>query len=139
MVFAALLLVGAFQPVSATEPNDTDVTETEEIAGDSLRETEENFDIPAVSSEPVSSQEPLSSMTPEVTETPVPPTVPDDNQNSTIVVESWTVDSDVLIFENDQYFLNLSASIDSPVSQDVVSSMLPSHVLIQDGSAVPVT
>ena len=115
------------------------MTETEEIAGNSPQDTEENFDVPAVSSEPVSSQEPLPSMTPEVTETPVPSTVPDDNQNSTIVVESWTVDSDVLVLENEQYVLNLSASIDSPVTQDVVSSMLPSHVLIQDGSAVPVT
>ena len=115
------------------------MTETEEIAGNSPQDTEENFDVPAVSSEPVSSQEPLPSMTPEVTETPVPSTVPEDNQDSTIVVESWTIDSDVLVLENEQYVLNLSASIDSPVTQDVVSSMLPSHVLIQDGSAVPVT
>lgn len=139
MVFAVLLLVGAFQPVSATELGDTDVTETEEIAGDSLQDTEENFDVPAVSSEPVSSPEPLPSISPEVTETPVPSTEPDDNQNNTFVVEYWSIDSDVLVFENGQYVLNLSASIDSPVTKDIVSSMLPSHVLIQDGSAVPVT
>lgn len=139
MVFSALLLVGAFQPVGATELGDTDVTETEEIAGDSLQDTEENFDVPAVSSEPVSSPEPLPSVSPEVTETPVPSTEPDDNQNNTFVVEYWSVDSDVLVFENGQYVLNLSASIDSPVTKDIVSSMLPSHVLIQDGSAVPVT
>lgn len=139
MVFAVLLLVGAFQPVSATELGDTDVTETEEIAGDSPQNTEENFDVPAVPSEPVSSPEPLPSMSPEVTETPVPSTEPDDNQNNTFVVEYWSIDSDVLVFENGQYVLNLSASIDSPVTKDIVSSMLPSHVLIQDGSAVPVT
>ena len=139
MVFAVLLLVGAFQPVSATELGDTDVTETEEIAGDSLQDTEENFDVPAASSEPVSSQEPLPSMTPEVIETPAPSAIPEDNQDSTVIVESWSFDSDVLVYDNEKYVLNLSASLDSSVTRDTVSSMLPSHVLIQDGSAVPLT
>ncbi len=139
MIFAALLLVGAFQPVSATEPTDTDVAETEEITDNPPQDTEEDFEVPAASSEPVSSQEPLPSMTPEVIETPAPSVIPEDNQDSTVIVESWSFDSDVLVYENDQYVLNLSASLDSSVTRDTVSSMLPSHVLIQDGSAVPLT
>lgn len=139
MIFAALLLVGAFQPVSAIEPTDTDVAETEEITDNPPQETEEDFEVPAASSEPISSQEPLPSMTPEVIETPAPSSIPEDNQDSTVIVESWSFDSDVLVYDNEKYVLNLSASLDSLVTRDTVSSMLPSHVLIQDGSAVPVT
>lgn len=139
MIFAALLLVGAFQPVSAIEPTDTDVAETEEITDNPPQDIEEDFEVPAASSEPISSQEPLPSMTPEVIETPAPSSIPEDNQDSTVIVESWSFDSDVLVYDNDKYVLNLSASLDSLVTRDTVSSMLPSHVLIQDGSAVPVT
>lgn len=139
MIFAALMLVGAFGPVSAIEPTDTYVAETEEITDNPPQDTEEYFEVPAASSEPVSSQEPLPSMTPEVIETPAPSAIPEDNQDSTVIVESWSFDSDVLVYDNEKYVLNLSASLESLVTRDTVSSMLPSHVLIQDGSAVPLT
>lgn len=154
LIFAGLLFVGAFQPVSATEPADSGLTEIDEstdTANDIPQNTEEVFDVPVSSSEPVTSSEPvvseeplpsespLPSETPVVTETPVPSTEPVTEDTAGVVVNTWQIDFEVLVVENDQYTLNLSASSDSPVTREVVSGQLPSHVLVNEGVAVQVT
>ena len=115
-IFAGLLFVGAFHPVSATEPADSGLTEIEEstdTTNDIPQNTEEVFDVPVSSSEPVTSSEPvvseeplpsespLPSETPVVTETPVPSTEPV-TEDTGVVVNTWQIDSEVLVFENDQ-------------------------------------